>query len=585
MRNLLFSKSQRKHYSDTVVRIGKNNLGFSLVELIIVIAIMAILAAASIPVVGAFIKKAEKSNDISLVKDILYAIDLANEADAFAGYRQTALGDIEYPIAFIVIGEGGTQVVTSSTSIKYDETPCDFQFKTINTFVKTGEWSQQCPNISSGSYTVKGDIYEVRSVQYEYCAAHTPENAFAETTEAQQKPCDYKHVGTKKNVFGDLYYCNGCDKEATEFVTIPIGSTIIPNEEIVCKRSPENTSICSAAYQNSYGTIDKNTVGTTDTNTEHAVYQALVDVFGDSWDMKLSYDKWNEEADYNYSTFYANADNLFEDIESLSGTVQKASAWREFLAKVGISISQEYNSDSEVLSAIATNVLTKYPNYSDWEAAWIVAGNAGTDTIYPFGFSASDGGMETYAACRKGYNSAFASYLEACGQTDYANVISAYRAVQEDYIENTLNTIGMSDLQMPATITQKSFYTDFVDMNTHNNHLYVQLLEYYSNDEKKATDALGDIEKYYKQYLTSDAYLENCKAFYDTMSTIVETKGVAESSGDYFNYYEGYINEIGSLYEVVADANKNGDLVIIVSLKDGKAVCTLSNAAADPRNN
>ena len=54
-----------------------NNKGFSLVELIVVIAIMAILAAVAIPTFSAFIGKAQRSTDESFLNDIEYAIELA----------------------------------------------------------------------------------------------------------------------------------------------------------------------------------------------------------------------------------------------------------------------------------------------------------------------------------------------------------------------------------------------------------------------------------------------------------------------------------------------------------------------------
>lgn len=55
-----------------------NNKGFSLVELIVVIAIMAILAAVAIPTFSGFIKKAQISNDVSFVNDITYAAKVAS---------------------------------------------------------------------------------------------------------------------------------------------------------------------------------------------------------------------------------------------------------------------------------------------------------------------------------------------------------------------------------------------------------------------------------------------------------------------------------------------------------------------------
>lgn len=59
-----------------------NNKGFSLVELIIVIAIMAILAGAIAPALIRYIDKSRKSNDVSAAKTIKTAVETAmtNEA-------------------------------------------------------------------------------------------------------------------------------------------------------------------------------------------------------------------------------------------------------------------------------------------------------------------------------------------------------------------------------------------------------------------------------------------------------------------------------------------------------------------------
>ncbi len=58
-----------------------NNKGFSLVELIIVIAIMAILAGAIAPALIRYIDKSRKSNDVSACKTIKTAVEtaMANE--------------------------------------------------------------------------------------------------------------------------------------------------------------------------------------------------------------------------------------------------------------------------------------------------------------------------------------------------------------------------------------------------------------------------------------------------------------------------------------------------------------------------
>ena len=73
----------------------KNNKGFSLVELIVVIAIMAILAAVAIPTFAGFITKANVAADIGFMNDLEYAIELAHaqEPDATIAEIKVAIDD------------------------------------------------------------------------------------------------------------------------------------------------------------------------------------------------------------------------------------------------------------------------------------------------------------------------------------------------------------------------------------------------------------------------------------------------------------------------------------------------------------
>ncbi len=59
----------------------KQNKGFSIVELIVVIAVMAILAAIAIPTFSVFIKKARESTDIQYMHDVEHMLKLAYADD------------------------------------------------------------------------------------------------------------------------------------------------------------------------------------------------------------------------------------------------------------------------------------------------------------------------------------------------------------------------------------------------------------------------------------------------------------------------------------------------------------------------
>ena len=118
MRNLLFSSSHKKRYSDTVVRMGKNNLGFSLVELIIIIAIMAVLVAIAIPVLTVFIEKSHIANDKQAVSDVMYAINLGGQSMQYE-IAQDQVGSsnaLQVPIGVIILGDNGVTVIGSNAT-------------------------------------------------------------------------------------------------------------------------------------------------------------------------------------------------------------------------------------------------------------------------------------------------------------------------------------------------------------------------------------------------------------------------------------------------------------------------------------
>ena len=89
----------------------KNNKGFSLVELIVVIAIMAILAAVAIPTFATFINKAQISNDVSFINDVTYVATVSNvvahpDGDVVVSVKVAANGTIQevyYTVDSVVV--------------------------------------------------------------------------------------------------------------------------------------------------------------------------------------------------------------------------------------------------------------------------------------------------------------------------------------------------------------------------------------------------------------------------------------------------------------------------------------------------
>lgn len=128
----------------------KNNKGFSLVELIIVIAIMAILAGALAPALIKYINKSRRSADIS-------------NADTIRTACQTAMSDED---AMVAIGTGVTGASVSDLKSSYGAFSTEISSilgnSTITSkyFDKGNEFTVDI-NVAGNTVIVKADSHQV----------------------------------------------------------------------------------------------------------------------------------------------------------------------------------------------------------------------------------------------------------------------------------------------------------------------------------------------------------------------------------------------------------------------------------------
>lgn len=79
--------------------------GFSLVELIVVIAIMAILVGVAVPVYSMYIEKSQINSDKTTVNSIIRAMEIAGKGGtfSFADVEQAGTNGLQIPLGFIMI--------------------------------------------------------------------------------------------------------------------------------------------------------------------------------------------------------------------------------------------------------------------------------------------------------------------------------------------------------------------------------------------------------------------------------------------------------------------------------------------------
>lgn len=525
------------------------NSGFSLVELIVVIAIMAILVGVAVPVYGAYVDKSKKAVDIDLVSGITHAIKTGTYSQSFVGDDSFKMGSLSYPVGFVVLTTEGAKVVVSQTEI-YPPTSGKCEFVTLeNVATITEHTVKPCSNSEAVYYSyTKGSIT--------YCKTHSPEPTI-EDKSGQTYTSSYKHTA------GAFYCARGCESFTLTSSTYPSDTNEVTNVDALYTVISD-TTLCEAAYANQYGTYGSPNIG--EATASNPLYDAIVAAYGtDLSELKLTYDEWTSGEGIDYATFYTSAPQLMADMEDLSGTLATGSQYQETIKKltgIDLGVSTEYEDEEAVLKGVSQNIVGTH-DMTTWMIQW---DNDAAMTWDSYGFGLT--GRENYSAARMAYNNAFASYLEARGETAYLTEIREFYAqsVNADLFFTEIN-IGLPGLICTDAFTASDS----------------PLREKITNE-----DDFNRIAELYQEYLASDAHEENGKLVFNTLATFNDTSDVASAyadqhGGSIYDYYNTYVAEMSALYNAAQTAAGEG-IVIIVTVENGLLNFMTSPAEAYPQN-
>ena len=516
---------------------AKSKAGFTLVELVVVIAILGILAGVGTVGYSGYVKSAQKKADQTLVANIVRAIETGTNSTMFSPPNSIAASATTFPVGFIVLTADGGKTVTSNATYKGNiNDECVFTEQPVEvTYVEKG-----MKKMTGCSGDMRAEIYTKKSKSISYCLTHSTgtlgvgeNNRYPTDNECEEGGCGVTTHTAKATAYlsfdSDENFVADID---TLFVMADNGKcSLAANPGLV-----GNTATSAAITSNNAGNV----------MDSHVLSQSIRAAFGDNADLSLQYAGWGADVAHSISTFYSYAPNLMTEIQELGTNVLTLQAGGSL---VDMGMTKHYDSTEEMLGSFAKVMVEKFPEPDAWEVEWM---NAVTGPIKN-GFGLP--GRENYSAARLGYNRAFMSYMEANGASDTVlEVVKEY------------NELGA----LPLTICDKAFDS------TQENNIVGKL----DNE-----DDLNMCRELYDAYKTSEVCRENARTFYNTIVTIEETHGAAldESTGNYFDYYNSYLSAISELYSKAQDEGKEG-IIIAVSVEQGVVKCEVSPSDADLRN-
>ncbi len=373
---------------------------------------------------------------------------------------------------------------------------------------------------------------------------------------------------------------------------VPTGFVVLSNTPITdAENNPQGYAYIM--------TPDGTSVNTTFLN------DALTAAFGSNYDasMRLKSDKWTTT---NIPELYANSSELFSDVKTLSSLLYNLKDTALFEGK--LNSENTYNSNTEIVVYAAECIITM--SEDEFVEYWKKAGSNTTGGSYAFGLIGSESNderkftIEAYAAARKGYNEALATYVEnhtdTLHNTKKAENKGSFFSPNYQWADDTVsgqshaNDIrnigqGLGSLVSPLTACTVLFDNDvnLVDDGA------IAYADPRKNTVSDTVQMCTNCKQAIIDYSASPQADADARAFYKTMQTLVagadSAKKEAEISGDNWSYYNNYVTNFSQMYQDLETITSSLESCIVITvLYDGENFVMnydVSDDEANPRRN
>lgn len=605
----------------------KSKAGFTLVELVVVIAIMAILAGVGTVGYGAYIKSANKGADKTLVGNIVRSIETGINSYAFpldevlqmAQENETSTGGLAVPLGFVVVTEEGTKVYVATSADKSEHNTEDCVHAKISEVTENGKVKYYIVDDEGNKAENNSPLFDKTkqpSSNYEiisnkgagYKNANELVYEIDLTNIASKEIClTHSHISTEEINHSKKGGFLGSKWEDTQKIINFNNSDFVP------------WGSCGETKYDKYGTVE---VGEADDT--HSLAKTLIASFGADYNqpgvLALKGDWSKTEA--SITSYWSNSKGMLQKVKDLSGLLNSFITANnaivdpvtgklplgslvgnangtgvtvtlfEGTTKSADLIAEKHDSQTDIVNDIANKIVNDFTE-NEFVAKWKNFAENGTGYGKEnFGVS----GREFYSAVRIGFNSAFASYINnsACGHSAYVSDFgrSAVGLVTEE--------LGMGDNETVEKILTETLKKSNIDVSKAKLPYVICKSILVGNGGTVPVDSNCPLKE--AENLDSFCYCTTCKdnfeywiksgtcendarAFYQTMKSVSNLPTEIKNDADYFDYCESYMNAFKELYTKVQNEINSAKSVVVIEVyyDDGEFKYNVSPVEANPR--
>ena len=554
--------------------------GFTLVELVVVIAIMGILAGGGYAGYSGYVKNAAKKADLTTVSNIMRAAELGQYAFDYSLPTQLKGSGAKLPVGFVMLSaDQDVEVLqTNANANTHEGTTCTFKnfehkvFKNLNTVgtvskTKSGLYgiTQTCTIYDESAFTGDKAVYDESDKYCEHSNLNEVTIYVGDLAVARTKS-DYDSLNT--------YKYEGC----TEITVYILDSSRIYDES---SKHKDGQKLTGVSYDTSASAFA----------TEGVVSDVMRAAYGDEYTkIRLQSNAWGAaDIASGMASVYQNKDSIIGLIDQLAGV---------FGFLIGDDDKLEYIGD------FATNIVSRTNAKDTFLSQWDALENEENPESsnlwkgHPFGFTQAD---ETNKLNRTGtttaYNSSFTSYLKMNSKGTHSTVTACNDGIitreysgLDGHIDCILN---WGDKTAPTRNESSN------RGGTINDPYTLCMSAFLNPNSTLPIKNCEECKEWYEKYISNGASTQNAKAVYDTLvmvdSTVEDVLSDADSGmyqeyrdSGYLKYYETYLEGLKKVYSAAkskADSKDNCIVITIIQSSDGSIDFEIAPKEADPRNN